>query len=65
MGLRDEWREATGRDERVRAYFVVTKDGVKRTDVDLAYACLYQDLAHGDEVSTGKLSIQQRSETRR
>lgn len=58
--LVQEWREATGREDRTRAYFVVTEDGTKQTDVDLAYAWLYQDLAHGDEVSTGQLGIQQR-----
>ncbi|BBY92305.1 hypothetical protein MGALJ_19740 [Mycobacterium gallinarum] len=61
-----EWHEATGRDDRVRAYFVVTEDKQKnekkQTDVDLAYAWLYQDLAHGDAVTTGELGIQQRYE---
>jgi hypothetical protein len=60
-----EWHEATGRDNRVRAYFVVTEDkqnNKKQTDVDLAYAWLYQDLAHGDAVTTGGLGIQQRYE---
>jgi hypothetical protein len=61
-----EWHEATGRDDRVRAYFVVTEDKQgntkKRTDVDLAYAWLYQDLAHGDAITTGHLGIQQRYE---
>jgi hypothetical protein len=61
-----EWHEATGRDDRVRAYFVVTEDKQgntkKQTDVDLAYAWLYQDLAHGDAITTGDLGIQQRYE---
>jgi hypothetical protein len=64
--LWEEWHEATGRDDRVRAYFVVTEDEQKntkkQTDVDLAYAWLYQDLAHGDAVTTGHLGIQQRYE---
>jgi len=48
------------------AYFVVTEDEQKntkkQTDVDLAYAWLYQDLAHGDAVTTGHLGIQQQYE---
>src|SRR5258705_5589664 len=60
--LWEQWHEATGRDDRVRAYFVVTEDEQKntkkQTDVDLAYAWLYQDLAHGDAVTTGHLGIQ-------
>jgi hypothetical protein len=60
-----EWHEATGRDNRVRAYFVVIEDKQKnkkkQTDVDLAYAWLYQDSAHGDPLTTGGLGIQHRS----
>ena len=60
--LRDEWHQATDRKDRVRAYFFLVEDEKRQTDVDLAYAWLYQDLAHGDEVSTGHLGVQHRFE---
>ena len=61
--LRAEWTRATDRTSRARAFFTgyeakhdstLTMD---TTDIDLAYAWLYQDVAHGDEVSTGMFDV--------
>jgi hypothetical protein len=61
--LRDEWWEATGRDNRIRTYWVhLPVQDIKLTDVDLAYAWLYQDLAHGDEAPADGVGIHQRFE---
>jgi hypothetical protein len=58
-----EWAQATDRTSRARAFFAgyaakhddsVTMD---LTDIDLAYAWLYQDVAHGDETSTGYFDV--------
>jgi hypothetical protein len=59
--LRDMWDRATERPLEqgvlVRGYFVLTEDGKKQTDVDLAWAWLYEDSIHGDEASTGHLGV--------
>jgi hypothetical protein len=57
--LREEWQVATGRKNRMQAYFLEF-DGRRYTDVDLAYAWLYQDLAHGDLTGTGQVGLLQR-----
>lgn len=64
----EEWAKATERNTpRERAYRVgyqigADDDGEQGhfTDIDLAYAWLYQDVAHGDEVSTGYLDVRER-----
>lgn len=69
--LRQEWAEATDRTHsRTRAYWssyadaavVAGNDGEQGqfSDIDLAYAWLYQDVAHGDEVSTGYFDVLER-----
>jgi hypothetical protein len=69
--LRQEWTEATDRTaSRTRAYIssyataeVVAGgagDQGQFSDIDLAYAWLYQDVAHGDEVSTGRFDVAER-----
>jgi hypothetical protein len=64
--LREEWRQVTDRTSRVRAYFtgyqVSDSDGETQllTDIDLAYGWLYQDVAHGDEVTTGHFGVKER-----
>ena len=63
--LREEGRQATDRTSRARAYFTGYRIGVvgearHLTDIDMAYAWLYQDVAHGDEVSTGYFDVKER-----
>lgn len=69
--LRQEWIQATDRTtSRTRAYFssyasaevLVGGEGDQGqfSDIDLAYAWLYQDVAHGDEVSTGRFNVTER-----
>lgn len=65
--LREEWTEATDRTSRTRAFwssYVAGENGEggkgRFTDIDLAYAWLYQDVAHGDEVSTGYFDVTER-----
>jgi hypothetical protein len=64
--LRDEWMQATDRTTRARAfhsgYEIADGSGVRGhfTDIDLAYAWLYQDVAHVDAVSTGPLDVTDR-----
>jgi hypothetical protein len=65
--LREEWTGATDRTSRTRAYRIGYRvgadgEGVEGhlTDIDLAYAWLYQDVAHGDEVSTGYFGVNER-----
>jgi hypothetical protein len=65
--LRLEWAEVTDRTSRTRAFwssYVVGKNGEggqgQFTDIDLACAWLYQDVAHGDEVSTGHFEVRER-----
>ncbi|MBB4855595.1 hypothetical protein HNP40_003002 [Mycobacteroides chelonae] len=65
--LRQEWAEATDRTSRTRAFwssYVAGEQGEggqgRFTDIDLAYAWLYQDVAHGDEVSTGYFGVDER-----
>ncbi|MDG4666349.1 hypothetical protein [Mycobacterium sp. 236(2023)] len=65
--IREEWTEATDRTSHTRAFwssYVAGEDGEagrgRFTDVDLAYAWLYQDVAHGDEVSTGYFDVTER-----
>ena len=64
--LREEWTQATNRSSRARAFYTgyQVADGGGRTqhltDIDLAYAWLYQDVAHGDEVSTGYFGVKER-----
>jgi hypothetical protein len=57
--LREEWRAALARDAETRAYRVDTDDG-SLTDLDLAYAWLYQDVAHGDASKTLHFDIIER-----
>jgi hypothetical protein len=57
--LREEWRAALARDAEARAYRVDTDDG-SLTDLDLAYAWLYQDVAHGDTSKTLHFDINER-----
>jgi hypothetical protein len=65
-GLREEWNQATDRSSRARAFYTgyqVGDDGGRTQhliDIDLAYAWLYQDVAHGDEVSTGYFDVNER-----
>jgi hypothetical protein len=64
--LHEEWNQATDRSSRARAFYAGYQvgDGGDRTqhltDIDLAYAWLYQDVAHGDEVSTGYFDVNER-----
>lgn len=66
--LRQEWTRATERHTpRERAYrlgYRIGADGeggqAHLTDIDMAYAWLYQDVAHGDEVSTGHFDVKER-----
>ncbi len=64
--LREEWSQATDRTSRARAFYTgyqIADSGGRTqhlTDIDLAYAWLYQDVAHGDEVSTGYFGIKER-----
>jgi hypothetical protein len=63
--LREEWNQATDRSSRARAFYsgYQVGDGGQAqhlTDIDLAYAWLYQDVAHGDEVSTGYFGVNER-----
>lgn len=65
--LRQEWKQATDRTSRTRAFwssYVAGEHGEggqgRFTDIDLAYAWLYQDVAHGDEVSTGYFGVDER-----
>jgi hypothetical protein len=57
--LHAEWRAATNRSVVTRAYRLATEEGVT-TDVELAFAWLYQDVAHGDHSTTGRLGVQER-----
>jgi hypothetical protein len=66
--FRQEWAEATKRHTpRKRAYrlgYQVGSDAddeqAHLTDIEVAYAWLYQDVAHGDEVSTGYFDVKER-----
>lgn len=66
--LRVAWRKATERNTpQERAYrlgYQVGDDGEGEqghfTDIDVAYAWLYQDVAHGDAVSTGYFGVTER-----
>lgn len=65
--LREEWAFATDRTSRTRAYwssYVVGDGGDGQqgqfSDIDLAYAWLYQDVAHGDKVTTGVFEVLER-----
>lgn len=64
--LREEWNQAANRGSRARAFYtgyqVADDDGQAQhlTDLDLAYAWLYQDVAHGDEVTTGYFGVKER-----
>lgn len=65
--LRQEWKEATDRTSRTRAFWSSYVAGENAeggqgqfNDIDLAYAWLYQDVAHGDEVSTGYFGVDER-----
>jgi hypothetical protein len=66
--LRQAWTKATERDTaREHAYrlgYQVGDDGEGEqghfTDIDAAYAWLYQDVAHGDAVSTGFFDVAER-----
>src|SRR6476619_2025600 len=65
---RQAWGKATERDTpNERAYrtgYRVGDDEDREekhfTDIDMAYAWLYQDVAHGDEVSTGYFDVTER-----
>lgn len=63
QNLRDGWAKATDRTSRTRAYRIIQQDmasageAEQAHDVDLAFAWLYQDVAHGDEPSTGSIGI--------
>lgn len=64
--IRAEWTTATDRTSRARAFFTGYQAqhdatlAMDLTDIDLAYAWLYQDVAHGDEPSTGLFGILER-----
>ncbi len=66
--LRQAWTKATERNTRQeRAYRLGYRVGADadgeqahHTDIDMAYAWLYQDVAHGDEVSTGHFDVKER-----
>ncbi|MBB3750811.1 hypothetical protein FHT44_003306 [Mycolicibacterium sp. BK634] len=54
-----EWRDCTNVKD-CRAYWTVTENGNTYTDVELAFAWLYQDSVHGDTSTTGDLGVSQR-----
>jgi hypothetical protein len=56
---RQGWMTATDRASRTRAYRI-SVNARRYTDVELAFAWLYQDVAHGDESTTGELGIVER-----
>jgi hypothetical protein len=66
--LRHHWTQATERSTpEARAYvagYRIGKEGEAGQghymDLDLAYAWLYQDVAHGDPVSTGYFDVKER-----
>jgi hypothetical protein len=66
--LREAWLEATERgtpqEHAYRLGYQVGADGGGEqghfTDIEVAYAWLYQDVAHGDAVSTGYFDITER-----
>lgn len=65
--FRKEWKQATDRTPRERAFrsgYQIGEEGEggqgKHTDIELAYAWLYQDVAHGDEASTGYFGVEER-----
>jgi hypothetical protein len=66
--LRHHWAQATERNTpEARAYvagYRIGKEGEAGqghyTDLDLAYTWLYQDVAHGDPVSTGYFDVKER-----
>jgi hypothetical protein len=67
--LRQEWDSATERSSRSRAYWsgyvMVGEDGDDEdarqfSDLELAYAWLYEDAAHCDEASTGYFDVRDR-----
>ena len=64
--LGEEWTRATDRASRARAFYAgyqaADDNGETQhlTDIDLAYAWLYQDVAHGDEVTTGHFGVEER-----
>lgn len=66
QNVRDGWSTATDRTSRTRAYRIIQQDMASGSqaeqahDVDLAFAWLYQDVAHGDEPSTGGIGIMHR-----
>lgn len=66
QNIRDGWTKATDRTSRTRAYRIIQQDmasggeAEQAHDVDLAFAWLYQDVAHGDEPSTGGIGIMHR-----
>lgn len=65
-GLRGEWMRATDRTTRARAFFTGyapadgSAGGRHFTDIELAFAWLYQDVAHGDAVTTGHFDMTDR-----
>lgn len=66
QNLRNGWTKAIDRTSRTRAYRIIQQDmaiggeAEQAHDVDLAFAWLYQDVAHGDEPSTGGIGIMHR-----
>ena len=57
--VRQGWIAATDRSTRTRVYRI-NVNAQRYTDVELAFAWLYQDVAHGDESTTGDLGIVER-----
>lgn len=57
--FRAEWRECIDKTD-CRAYWVATEDHGNFTDVELAFAWLYQDSVHGQKSTTGHLGVGER-----
>jgi hypothetical protein len=54
--LRTEWDKVTDRTTRTRAYQIST-EAVAYTDIELAFAWLYQDAVKSDASTTGEIGI--------
>jgi hypothetical protein len=57
--VQDEWRSASERSDRTRAYFVST-EAEMYSDVELAYSWLYGDSVHGDHDKVENLDVLER-----
>lgn len=57
--LHKDWADVTNRDPRTRAYNLITTEGTF-TDIELAFAWLYQDAVKSDASTTGRIGIRER-----